>query len=60
MESNSKNIFDYDLFSPTTKEEFEQFEQELKPHNKANKNAKDVDLTEAVKIISDNFDKFVE
>jgi len=60
MEKDINNLFNHDLFCETTKEEFDQFEEVLKPRNTANRNAIDVDLTEAAKVAADNLDKFFE
>ena len=54
------DIFDHDLFIPVDEKELEKFKEELRPHNKAERDASKVDLTDAVKIVSDNFDKFIE
>jgi len=56
----SSCIFDQDLISPTSKKEFENFKAQLRPGNKANRYAVEVDLTEATDVIIDNFDKFIE
>jgi hypothetical protein len=53
--NRNKDIFDLDLFTPMTEEEVNNFEKDLLPKNSA-KGADEVNLSEAVKLISGNFD----
>ena len=52
----SFDILNIDPFKALTKEEYENFDKLVTPHN-TSKSAKDVDISKAVKIVSKNFDK---
>jgi hypothetical protein len=55
-EEGRPGLYYIDPFTPLTKEQYENFDELLKPRN-SSKSAADVSLTKPVDIISKNFDR---